>query len=367
MLKFFRPTAEVLKIDSLDPVSQSKSAVYAVGDEIAPGQGSLEKCNRLNYRDKFRARVKTVLKNVRDLEIEEYDNQDRQACRSGGNLETQETLATNHTTLSSGLGVGDDPVDESNAVMFARKAFLILGLQLLLSALWVLGVCQDDSLFDQVYPESSVLTLVAGLGVAAIFSTLYFAKKVFGTIKTHVFISTVLTVSLSYLYGALAEYMSYKLIITSFMMSFSFIVGVVGYCRVTNEEYFCTRKSSFSGCTTLSLFTVSLYLWNGEGIWTLFGLYIVSSLFGIALVIRTKMTVGAPQEQFLMKHYIFFSMVLYLNFVKTAIYAGISTFGSSSKTRTQSPEKPQISQQPESEAKSSGSDFFTLRADIGKN
>lgn len=355
-MKFTDPATDAFKVatGSSDQVKPSSRLGSDVGQKAS--SGDLGKDKRMNYKEKFRARVKTVLQNVRDLDIEEYDQQDRQST-----IET--CIATNqaggHATLSNGLGVEDDPVDDANVVMFARKAFLILGLQLLVSAAWVSGVSQNKNLFNQIYPDSPVFKVLACLATMAIFSGVYFNKRVFGTYKTHVFISVALTASLSYLYGALAEYIRYTTMVYSFMLTLSFIAGVVTYCRIASEDSFSVKKSSLSGFVFMGIWAVGLYFCADIDGYTLFALWLISSLFGVALVLRTEMMSKHTEEKFLMKHYIFFSMVLYINFVKTAVCAAINTFERSSQAKVDSPQKPQ-----ENNQETTNNNLFTLTADI---
>lgn len=166
-------------------------------------------------------------------------------------------------------------------------------------------VCPNDKLFDQFYTDSETFILIASLALLVIFGSLYFSKKVFGSYKTHIAISSALTLSLGYLFGALAFLISYKTMIASFMMSLSFIAGLVVYCKVTADGYFNTRRSIMSGCLSLMLTTVCLYLWTDCGAWTVFLLYLVSNIFGIALVFKIQLAAENEGSRLLMKHYIF--------------------------------------------------------------
>lgn len=328
--------------------------------QILYSQTSIKDSCDLNmtYKDKFRARVKTVLKNVRDMEIHEYDHQQRRIRKDGQGSQIVQ-IEIGQSIQASDIEIGDYPVDRSNAVMFARKAYLILGLQLLASAAWVSLVCRDEEIFNQIYPDSSPLALLAALIILVILGGMYYSKTVFGSYKIHIFISFMLTMSLSYIYGAMAEYISYRTMVYSFTMSLSFIVGLVVYCRITSDENIRAKKASFSGFTFLAMCTTCLHLWTEASSWTLFALWIISSLFGIALVIRTQLMSEHSDDHLLMKHYVFFSMVLYLNFVKTAIYAAVNTFSYKAETRIQSPQKTEVQEQV-----LDSTNFFSLNADI---
>lgn len=281
---------------------------------------------KISYKEKFRARVKSVLKNVRDLEIEEYDQQQRQATESQVGENSTENAGA--STLSNGLGLEDDLVDSSNSVVFVRKAFLIMGLQLLISTIWISSVCPNDKLFTQFYEESTGLTVVAAAILLCIFSSLYFTKKVFGSKGTHIVLSSTFTLSLSYSVGALSAYISYKTMAFSFIMSLSFIAGLVTYCKLTSDAAFNVRKSSLCGFSFLLLTSAALYLWSDVGTLTLVFLWVVTSIFGLALVVKAHLlSQRKALDNLLMKHYIFFAMLLYIDFLKTVAYAAINTFG----------------------------------------
>lgn len=283
---------------------------------------------RLSYKEKFRAKVKTVLSNVRDLEIEEYDEQKRKTNQDGNN----QTLDTNDIIFSGSiLGVDDDPVNSTNVVRFARKAFLIIGLQLVLATIWISSVCPNEKLFNKLYSNSETFILIASLALMVIFGSLYFSKKVFGSYKTHIAISSAMTLSLGYLYGALALLISYKTMIVSFLMSLGYITGLIAYCKVTADDGFSTRRSSMSGCLGLLVVTGVLYLCTDTGAWTLLLLCVISSIFGIALVFKTQLAAENDGSHLLMKHYVFFAMVLYIDFMKAVAQATIHTLNYKAK------------------------------------
>lgn len=326
-----------MKISTSTPKSSLSSANSQADNEWtsakleqanAPADSECPEKKKLSYKEKFRAKVKTVLRNVRDLEIEEYDQQRRKANEENGS----QTLDTNQIIFTgSALGVEDDPVDSTNVVKFARKAFLILGLQLLLATVWISWVCPNEELYETLYSDSAAFIILACLALVAIFTTLYFSKKVFGSYKAHIAISSAMTLSLGYLFGALALLISYKTMIVSFVMSLSFIVGLVVYCKLTGDGYFNPKKSTMSGCLALFLVTACIYWWTNTGPWTILVLYMVSNFFGIALVFKTHLAAENAGSQLLMKHYIFFAMLLYIDFVKAMAQAAIATLNYKAK------------------------------------
>lgn len=295
------------------------------------------KSNTLSYKDKFRAKVKTVLSNVRDLEIEEYDQQKRKQLDKADNTnEGSQVLFT-----GSALGVDDDPVDPSNVVNFAKKAFIILGLQLLMATVWVFCICHDEDLFNQIYADSETFIILALLALVLIFSSLYFSKKVFGSYKTHIAISSALTLSLGYLFGALALLINYKTMLMSFVMSLSFITGLVVYCKLTADGLFNPRHSTMSGSLALAFATSVIYFWTDTGAWTILALYLVSNIFGIALVFKVHLAAENSESNLLMKHYIFFAMLLYIDFIKALAQTMIATLNyRTQKVEPQAPKDP---------------------------
>ena len=256
--------------------------------------------------------MKTVLTNVKDLEVE--------------NAGFSSPVKVDWINMSDFMATGSDfdmdnePVNASNLIRFTQKCFVIVFLQLAFAALWVGSICNSKSLQLQMYEDNEMVVLLALVIIVAIYTSLGVSKWLSKSFRSHILLMSLHTISFAYLLGGLSVFFSTTAIVMTICTCLSMAVGVVCYCKLTSDTYFVPRSAICWSCLVTGLSVASmLSLRPASKTYQIIFSTILGLGFGTYSILRQQALVQNSQQKYSMKHYIVHSVRLYLDFVRALL------------------------------------------------
>lgn len=295
-------------------ISDSQIADFKLTESRISGSvGNTDKSvPKLSYKEKFRSKVKTVLTNVKDAEVE----------AAGFTPAKVEWInMSDFMSIASDFDTDNDPVTSQNIIHFARKSFVVIALQLAVVCAWTCLVCTSNTMFRKMYVDSELIILVAVFLVLVIYTTIGISKRIFASFKSHVFMGAIHTLCLAYLIGGLSFFIDPSNLFMTCCQSLSMISGIVCYCKLTSDRSYSTRKAGLWAVIVTAMSTACMIWTHPYGNLTS---VLVATLFGFSFGLHCLMKPANlakhnPLAVYRMKHYIVYSMNMYLDFVRSCL------------------------------------------------
>lgn len=267
---------------------------------------------KMSYKEKFRQRVKTKLSGVKDRDLEDsVESSPRPPAEPVGPWNDLSHYMSNPNVFDP----DNDPVYVANSMLFAKRTCIVLSVQFFINMMWILSVCPNKLVFKRVYLDSESLLLISALIILVIYTSLTYWKKIAGSLRFQIFVWTVLTISLSYLFGGLCLFFSYSEILSCFFIIMGMLWGSVIYCRVNRDEVFKPKAAACWGALSILLSTVIVQLVASQNWWALLLKASLAAVIGTTLLLKIDGISVVQQTDLKMKHYIYFAMMLYLDLI----------------------------------------------------
>lgn len=193
-----------------------------------------------------------------------------------------------------------------------------MALQLAVVCAWTGVVCTSKTMFRKMYVDSELIILMAVFLVLVIYTTIGVSKRVFASFKSHVLMAIVHTMCLTYLIGGLSFFVDASNLFMTCCQCLSMISGLVCYCKLTSDHCYSTRKAGLWAVLVTALSTGSMIWTHPKGHVTS---VLLSTLLGMAFGLHSLIKPEClakhnPLATYRMKHYILFSMNMYLDFIR---------------------------------------------------
>lgn len=271
---------------------------------------------KMNYKEKFRSKVKTKLSGVKDTDLEDsIEGTPKPPAEQTGQWNDLSHYMNNPNVFDP----DNDSVYMANSMLFAKRTCIVLSVQFFINTMWVISICPNKLLFKSVYLESESLLLISALILLVIYTSLTYWKKIAGSLRFQIFVWTVLTISLSYLFGGLCLFFSYSEIISCFFIIMGMLWGAVIYCRVNRDEVFKPRAAASWGALSILLSTVIVQVVAPQNWWALVLKATLAAIVGTTLLLKIDGISAVHQTDLKMKHYVYFAMMLYLDLITVLI------------------------------------------------
>ena len=309
---------------------------------------------KMSYKDKFRSKVKTKLTGVKDRDLEDsVEGTPKPPAEQWNDL-------SHYMSNPNVFDPDNDSVYVANSMLFAKRTCIVLSLQFFVYTMWVLTICPNKLLFKSVYLESESLLVISALILLVIYTSLTYWKKIAGSLRFQIFVWTVLTISLSYLFGGLCLFFSYSEILSCFFIIMGMLWGSIIYCKVNRDEVFKPRAAGFWGALGILFSALIVQLVLPQNWWALLLKATLAAMVGTTLLLKIDGISVVQQTDLKMKHYVYFAMMLYLDLITVFIklFRSVSDLNIRSKPQ----QKEQVSTaEPRSMFK------FAVEADESKN
>ncbi len=266
---------------------------------------------KLSYKDKFRSRVKTKLSGVKDRDLEDSVEGTPKPPAEPGQWNDLSHYLSNPNVFDP----DNDSVYVANSMLFAKKTCIVLSVQFFINTMWVLSICPNKLLFKRVYLESESLLFISALILVVIYTSLTYWKRIAGSLRFQVFVWTVLTISLSYLFGGLCLLFSYAEVLSCFFIVMGMLWGSIIYCSVNRDEVFKPRAAACWGALSILLATITVQAVAAQNWWALLLKASLAAIIGATLLLKIDGISVVQQSDLKMKHYVYFAMMLYLDLV----------------------------------------------------
>lgn len=283
-----------LHVSSLEQVKEIHSDPETTGgsseETRAQSCPSSPHLSRVGYKEKFRLRVKTVLK------VKDHDSQPIIA-RPPGELS----------------------VRSPNKKIFAQRSILLLCLGVIWPLIWVGWVCSSPDRRFSVYGDSSLWVWVLLTMAIAGYPTLMLLRRLPERRYSQCILMLASNVTFGYVLGGLSHSMGWEAITISLLTLLGGLAGAYAHC-LTQGHYSWHKAfySSLCGSTAVSL--CAYYLSPNQGVVT--GVcWVVNGLVSLALARRIE--VHRLPLKLRMKHSLYFALLLSFEMFRLSIQATV--------------------------------------------
>ena len=256
--------------------------------EIEEGDSAGLESKRVGYREKFRSRVKTVLRGVKDLELE----------------------AMMRGVAPVPVSPEEEVVCTPNKKQFAKKPVLVLCACTAFSLVWISLFCSHADWTEHFYSNSGPVVACGVLLLMMMFPCLSCLKRIPDSTVSQSLLLGVSNVAFNFLLGKLSLSLGWERIAIGLLSLLACLVGILVYCHLSRGAGYEWRSAVNASMLFMTLVDFCVYLLCPTLGIEIVCSWLVNLFIGTALAKRISSSVDIPLKQLKMKHSLYFSLFL---------------------------------------------------------
>lgn len=197
---------------------------------------------------------------------------------------------------------------------FIRKVYLILSVQLIVTAIFVAISCFNDKYIRFVYENKWLIFVCLAVNLICMY-TLIYVRKVARAVPWNYLLLFLFTITEAYMVSAITTQYDPTTVFIAAVLTAAVVIALTIYA--------CTTKTDFTVCGGL-LFAACMVLFVGSiiGIFYKNKIYqiilaaVAVLIFSIYLVYDTQLIMGNKENKFSIDDYIVAAMMLYIDIIR---------------------------------------------------